>query len=155
MSYDGIFRAQTVLTTLLGDLGDTVAQVATEQSVTVVAPGTVFTRPLKTWPMGEVRPVEVQGPMGPLDGGSHSTIGELTYWVTVSARDADAASLDTQLKVYGTALVRVLDEKRATDGRWSVYCGRIDYAPPSSVGQDGPFLGAFGVEVTVKIADTR
>ena len=152
MAYDGLFRAQTVLTTLLAGLAANTAAVASEQGVTVQAPGTVYTRPLNTWPMDDVRPVEVVGPTGPLDGPKQSTTGDLSYWVMVSGRDADADHLDTELKCYGTALVRTLDKQSSPDGRWSVYCGRVDYAPPSTITEGEPFLGVFGVEVTVKIA---
>lgn len=154
MSYDAIFRAQGVLVTLLADLPAAVATVAAEQAQTVKAPGTVYTRTLGTWPLGDDRPVEIKGPQGPLDGNAQSTINELSYWVTVSGVDADRDHLDIELKCYLTALVRVLDNKGAPDGRWACYCGRVDYLPPVERPEE-PFIGGIGAEVTVKIAATR
>jgi hypothetical protein len=155
MAYDGIFRAETIITDALGNLAAAVAAVASEHALTVPAPGTVYTYPLEDFPVGDGRPVEVQGPQGPLDGNACSTAGELVYWVTVSAKGAKKDVLAAQLNVYLTALVRVLDKQRAADGRWSTEVGRVDYAPPSTGGRDSTFAGATGVEVVVRIADTR
>ena len=155
MAYDGIFRAETILTTQLGaPFAAEVVTVNAEQTLSAPAPGTVYTYPLQDWPLGDNRPVEILGPQGPLDGNQASTTGELVYWVTVSGNDADRVTLAGHLKVYLTALVRVLDNQNAPDGRWSTSVGQVDYAPPQT-GRDSTFTGAVGVQVTVHIADTK